>query len=177
MNTPMERLQTALETLGLKAVQARLENLLEQASKKETSYADFLDELLSCEVEARRTRYLRARLQLAHFPFVKTFEQFDFGFQPSLDDRQIRELRSLRFVHEASNVIFLGPPGVGKTHLSVALAEAAIQSGFGAYFMTAHDLVTDLGRAYREGRLDRRMRVYLAPKVLIIDEMGFGGFR
>ena len=67
-------------------------------------------------------------------------------------------------------MILLGPPGVGKTHLSVALAEAAIQSGFGAYFMTAHDLVTDLGRAYREGRLDRRMRVYLAPKVLIIDE-------
>jgi DNA replication protein DnaC len=79
MNTPIERLQTALETLGLKAVEARLENLLEQASKKEPSYADFLDELLSCEVEARRTRYLRARLQLAHFPFVKTFEQFDFS--------------------------------------------------------------------------------------------------
>jgi DNA replication protein DnaC len=85
MNTPIERLQTALETLGLKAVEARLENLLEQASKKEPSYADFLDELLNCEVEARRTRYLRARLQLAHLPFVKTFEQFDFGFQPSLD--------------------------------------------------------------------------------------------
>jgi hypothetical protein len=67
----------------------------------------------------------------------------------------------------------LGSPGVGKTHVSVALAEAAIQSGFGAYFMTAHDLVSDLGRAYREGRLDRRMRVYLAPRVLIIDEMGY----
>src|SRR5229473_6393472 len=64
-------------------------------------------------------------------------------------------------------------PLFGKTHLSVALAEAAIQSGFGAYFMTAHDLVTDLGRAYRKGRLDRRMKVYLAPKVLIIDEMGY----
>ncbi len=173
MNTPIERLQTALETLGLKAVEARLENLLEQASKKEPSYADFLDELLSCEVEARRTRYLRARLQLAHFPFVKTFEQFDFGFQPSLDDRQIRELRSLRFIHEASNVIFLGPPGVGKTHLSVALAEEAIRAGLGAYFITAHDLAADLGRAYREGRLDRRMRVYLAPKVLVIDEVGY----
>jgi DNA replication protein DnaC len=85
----------------------------------------------------------------------------------------VRELHSLRFIHEASNVILLGPPGVGKTHLSVALAEAAIQSGFGAYFMTAHDLVNDLGRAYREGRLDRRMRIYLAPKVLIIDEMGY----
>src|SRR5437879_9563415 len=122
MNTPIERLQTALETLGLKAVEARLENLLEQASKKEPSYADFLEELLSCEVEARRTRYLRARLQLAHFPFVKTFEQFDFGFQQSLDDRQIRELRSLRFIHEASNVILLGHTGVGRTQLSIALA-------------------------------------------------------
>ena len=171
--TPIERLQNMLNSLGLKAVEARLEGLLEQAAKRETSYAEFLDELLACEVDARRSRYLRARLQLAHLPFVKTFDQFDFGFQPSIDERQIRELRTLRFVHEASNAIFLGPPGVGKTHLSVALAEAAIQAGFGAYFMTAHDLVDDLGRAYREGRLDRRMRVYLAPKVLIIDEMGY----
>jgi DNA replication protein DnaC len=75
---------------------------------------------------------MRAKLQLAHLPFVKTFEQFDFSFQPSIDERQIRELRSLRFIHEASNVIFPGPPGVGKTHLSVALAEAAIRSGLGA---------------------------------------------
>ncbi len=171
--TAIEQLQGTLNALGLKAVEARLEGLLEQAAKQEPSYADFLSEVLAAEVDARRTRYLRARLQLAHLPFVKNFDQFDFTFQPSIDERQIRELRTLRFVHEASNVIFLGPPGVGKTHLSVALAEAAIQAGFGAYFMTAHDLVDDLGRAYREGRLDRRMRVYLAPKVLVIDEMGY----
>jgi DNA replication protein DnaC len=128
--TPIERLQSMLNSLGLKAVEARLEALLEQAAKKETSYAEFLDELLACEVDARRSRYLRARLQLAHLPFVKTFEQFDFAFQPSIDERHIRELRTLLFVHEASNAIFLGPPGVGKTHLSVALAEAAIQAGF-----------------------------------------------
>jgi DNA replication protein DnaC len=173
MTTTIEHLQSALNGLGLKAVEARLENLLEQAAKTEPSYADFLQDVVGCEVDARRGRYLRARLQLAHLPFVKNFDQFDFSFQPSIDERQIRELRTLRFIHEASNVIFLGPPGVGKTHLSVALAEAAIQSGFGAYFRTAHDLVSDLGRAYREGRLDRRMRVYLAPRVLIIDEMGY----
>jgi DNA replication protein DnaC len=81
--TPIERLQSMLNTLGLKAVEARLEGLLEQAAKKETSYAEFLEELLACEVDARRSRYLRARLQLAHLPFVKTFDQFDFSFQPT----------------------------------------------------------------------------------------------
>lgn len=112
-------------------------------------------------------------MQLAHLPYLKAFDQFDFTFQPSIDERQVRELQTLRFIHEASNAIFLGPPGVGKTHLSVALAEAAIQAGFGAYFITAHDLVTDLGRAMRENRMDRRLRVYLAPKLLVIDEMGY----
>src|SRR5512144_2433275 len=137
--TTIESLRTALTTLGLKTLETRLETMLEQASKKEPSYGDFLLEVLGTEVDERRSRYIRARLQLAHLPFVKTFDQFDFGFQPSIDERQIRELRTLRFIHEASNVVLLGPPGVGKTHLAVALAEAAIQAGFGAYFMTAHD--------------------------------------
>jgi DNA replication protein DnaC len=171
--TVIERLQATLGSLGLSAVEARLEGLLERAAKDEPSYADFLLEVLTSEAEARRQRYLKTRLQLARLPYVKTFQQFDFSFQPSIDERQIRDLQTLRFIHEAANVIVLGPPGVGKTHLAVALAEAAIQAGQAAYFMTAHDLVTDLGQAYREGRLDRRLRVYLAPKVLIIDEMGY----
>ena len=171
--TSIEQLQATLSGLGLSAIESRLEGLLEQAAKSEPAYGDFLLEVLTAETDARRQRYLKTRLQLAHLPYLKTFDQFDFGFQPSIDERQIRELRTLRFVHEASNVILLGPPGVGKTHLAVALAEASIRSGQAAYFMTAHDLVDDLGRAYREGRLERRMKVYLAPKVLIIDEMGY----
>jgi DNA replication protein DnaC len=171
--TIIAHLHTALATLGLTEADALLEAHLERAAKDERAYADVLCELLDREVEARRARYLRTRTRLAHLPFLKTLDQFDLGFQPSIDERQIRELRTLRFVHDASKVIFLGPPGVGKTHLSVALAVEAIQAGFGAYFITAHDLVTDLGRAYREGRLDRRLRIYLAPKVLVIDEMGY----
>jgi DNA replication protein DnaC len=171
--TTIEQLRTKLESLSLTAIEARLETLLETAAKQGPAYADFLLHVVNTESDARRQRYLKTRLQLAHLPFVKTFDHFDFAFQPSIDERQIRELRTLRFVHEASNVILLGPPGVGKTHIAVALAETAIQSGQAAYFMTAHDLVADLGRAYREGRLDRRLRIYLAPKVLIIDEMGY----
>jgi DNA replication protein DnaC len=171
--TTMERLRETAQALSLTAIEPRLESLLEKAGKAEPSYGDFLLEVFTAELDVRRQRYLKTRLQLAHLPYLKTFAQFDFAFQPSIDERQIRELQTLRFVHEASNVILLGPPGVGKTHLAVALAEASIRAGQAAYFMTAHDLVNDLGRAYREGRLDRRMKVYLAPKVLVIDEMGY----
>ena len=169
----IERVHQALESLGLAEVQGVVEARLEQAAKAEQAYGEFLAELLECEVSARRERYLRTRMRLAHLPAVKTLEGFDFSFQPSLDERQVRELQTLRFVSEASNVILLGPPGVGKTHLAIALAVEAVRAGHGAYFITAHDLVSDLGKAARENRLDRRLRVYLAPKVLVIDEMGY----
>lgn len=167
------RLHVLLPSLGLTETEAVVEAHLERAAKEQRAYADFLADLLGEEAEARRARYLLTRTRLAHLPYHKSFAQFDFSFQPSIDKRQIKELQTLRFLSEASNVIFLGPPGVGKTHLAVALALKAIESGSGAYFITAHDLVSDLGRAAREGRLERRLRIYLGPKLLVIDEMGY----
>jgi len=169
----LERLHNHLEALTLAEADAVLEAHLERAAQEDRAYADFLDDLLEVEVAARRTRRIRTRLNMAHLPYHKTLAQFDFAFQPSIEERQVRELQTLRFLHDAHNVIFLGPPGVGKTHLAVALAIEAVEAGFSAYFVTAHDLVSDLGQAARENRLDRRLRIYLAPKMLIIDEMGY----
>jgi DNA replication protein DnaC len=169
----LEHARESLEALGLVQAAAVLEARLEAASASERPYVDFLDDLLGAELEVRRERYMIARTRLAHLPFQKTLAEFDFSFQPSIDERQIKELATLAFVANASNLILLGPPGVGKTHLAVALGLEAIRQGVGIYFVTANNLVQDLRRAHAENRLDRRMRVYLAPKLLIVDEMGY----
>jgi DNA replication protein DnaC len=162
----------SLEQLGLAEAAAVLDGRLEAASQKQLPYADFLADLLSTETAARRERYLRTRTRLAHLPFQRTLDQFDFRFQPSIDKRQVRELATLSFISEAANVLFLGPPGVGKTHLAIALGLRTIEQGSGVYFVRAHELLEDLRRAQAEHRLERRLRIYLAPTLLIIDEFG-----
>jgi len=172
-NTVLDRLHLVLGELRMPEAGALLESHLSRAAQNDRPYAAFLLEVLEAEVRARQETRLQQSLKRARLPFVKTLEQFDFTFQPSIDAAQVRELQTLRFVHEASNVLLLGPPGVGKTHLAVALTVAAIRAGFSAQFVTAHDLVTDLGKAAREGRLDRRLRSLVAPKVLVVDEIGY----
>lgn len=169
----LERLHTQLQDLALHEADALLEGHLQRAAKEASTYADFLSDLLAEELAARNQRALTMRMQLAGLPRGKTLSSFDFAFQPSVDERVVRELATLRFVTEASNVILLGPPGVGKTHLAAGLAAEAVRGGFSAYFTTAHELTSTLGRAAREGKLEARMKTYLRPRVLVLDEVGY----
>ena len=169
----LERLQEQMQRLRLFKSRERLEALLQEATTKEASYADFLDTLLAEEVASKTAKHVTMRTHLARFPFVKSLETFDFSYQPSLDKKQIQTLSSCHFIEHGENVVFLGPPGVGKSHLAVGLGLKAIERGYRVLFTTAAGLITALTRAAAEGRLDERLKLYTVPRLLIIDEIGY----
>jgi DNA replication protein DnaC len=174
MSTPqLERLQQHCHRLRLYQVEQELTARLEQAAKRELSYADFLDELLALEVGAKTEKHHQMRVTMARFPVQKTLESFDFKFQPSIDVKLMRELAGGRYMASGDNVLFLGPPGVGKTHLAVALGIKACEQGVRTLFISATALITTLGRALAEGRLEERLKILTQPQLLIIDEIGY----
>ena len=175
MTTPaqIERLGEHLRKLRLLKSGERLEALLQHAAAQELPYAEFLEQVLGEEVAAKASKNIAMRTAMARLPFVKPLETFDFGYQPSIDRKQVQTLASCHFIEHGDNVIVLGPPGVGKTHLAVSLGIKAIENGYRVLFTTAANLIAVLTKAHAEGRLDEKLKVYATPRLLIIDEIGY----
>jgi DNA replication protein DnaC len=142
------------------------------AQEQNKSYLSFLDELLEEEVAQKEQRRIETLLKLSGLPFTKTIDEFDFSFQPKLDRHQVMTLFDLDFVRRKENVIFLGPPGVGKTHLAVALAVKACRSGMTIFFTTMADLIAKLKKDQDNGSKSRQ-RGYFRSVLVIVDEVGY----
>src|SRR3989338_9034015 len=159
-----ERLQSYMQRLKLSQMPTSLDRIAEEATAQDLGYLDFLERLLEEEAQAKHHRNVTLKTQLARFPYVKRLDAFEFGFQPSLDAKRIKELASLRFLEERANVLFLGPPGVGKTHLAIAL---------GVVSAPLAGLLASLERAKAQNKLEERLKALGQPRLLILDEIGY----
>jgi DNA replication protein DnaC len=172
-NPQLARITDNLKQLKLHKTSQRLEILLQEAGENDVSYTDFLDQLLTEEVSQKHEKQITMHTTMARLPYIKTLEAFDFSFQPSIDARKVKELAACTFIERAENVIFLGPPGTGKTHLSVSLRLKAIQRNYRTLFTSAATLIVSLTKAYAENRLEEKLKFYCVPKLLIVDEIGY----
>lgn len=168
-----ERVQQTLKTLELTAMPAHLNQLAQQAATENWSALQFLDALTQTELAARTEQDIRRKMRQARFPFHKSLDEFEFAFQPSVNERQIRDLATMRFAAHAENILFLGPPGVGKTHLAVALGICAILQGMSVLFYALPDLIQQLAKDAKTDRLNQRLQSLARPQLLILDEMGY----
>lgn len=169
----MNNLVELLRDAHFKYVEPRLAEVLEEARLHSLTYDAFLKRILSVELEGRKQTAQRNRLKAARLPLCKTLEEFDFSFQAGLNERQLWELADLSFVATHTNIVFLGPPGVGKTHLAIALAVKTLEAGYSVLFSTLADLVADLDTAALHGSLKARLRHYATPRVVVLDEVGY----
>lgn len=169
----LERAHQHLTKMKLMTMDALLEPTLERAMKESLSPLETIGYLLEQEWNNRISATIRTRTKNAGFPLLKRIDEFDFAFQPSIDQTVIKDLATLRFVDNAENVVFLGPPGVGKTHLAIGLGVAAIEQGIPALFINTSVLIEELKDAYHTGQLDRYLKKLTRPGILIIDEIGY----
>ena len=167
------RIRATAVKLGLPHLAGALQELTRRADTEAMGYLDFLDLVLSEELAVRDERRFRNALRMSKLPHHKTLDDYDFSFQPDLDPRRVRDLATLAFLEAKANVALLGPPGVGKTHIAVALAVTACRAGFSVYFTTLDDMVRQLKAADAIDRLTSKLNVYLRPNVLVIDEVGY----
>ncbi|AKB30475.1 Mobile element protein [Methanosarcina siciliae T4/M] len=172
-NFSYERLHNNLQYLKLNTVEELLENYLEIAARDNKTTMEVLDYLFEQEKKHREAVAIERKMKSAAFPVKKTLDEFDFEFQSSIDKKVIEDLATLRFVHNSENVVFLGPPGVGKSHLAIALGIEAVKAGISVYFTNTGNLIERLKTANREGILEKKLRDLMKYKVLIIDEIGY----
>lgn len=159
--------------LNLSHLEAALPQLLAEARAAQWTYETFLQRVLAAELEGREQKAIARRLKAARIPSTKTLDGFDFSFQPTLSERRLRELADLSFVRTCTNIVFLGPPGTGKTHLSLALADRALTAGYSVLFTQLSELAQALESASHPGLMRQRLRRYIAPSLLVIDEVGY----
>lgn len=167
------RLVDNLSSLGLKGMEINLDEYLEQIGNKEKSVIEALCELTDIEMKLKTDRAIHGCVKVANFPFLKEMKDFDFSFQPSINEGQIRGFENLKFLEQKQNILFIGSSGVGKTHLSVSIGIEAAKNRKSTYFINCNDLLQNLKKAKAENRLEQRLKFYSRYKLLIIDEVGF----
>ncbi|RMG72467.1 MAG: AAA family ATPase [Nitrospirae bacterium] len=167
------QIESHMRALKLKGMIDEYRELSERAAESKLRYEEYLALLLEAEAKRKRDSSIKAKMAKSKLPYIKTLEEFDFTFQPGLNDKEVIRLSSLEFINQKGNVIFLGPPGVGKTHLSVGLAIKACMARLRVLFMTAQGLIEDLMVSKRQGNLLGRLLFYSRLHLLIIDELGY----